>query len=412
MKLSDYSVNAYKKNSGESLKENRADSDSSGVILDIKGTKNAVSLSNAAAISGEALLKEVKEKNGLLKVPEQKDSVYRRVAKFLMIIGVDEAAKILPHLSQEQTEKVISEFSTIKKIEKQEASLILEEFQSLMVRARENGGVNTARVILEKAFGEDKAEKLIDKAVPFKNGRPFSYLEQADSDKLTALLKDESPALQALVCSYLKPESAASFIKNLNDSQKKEIILRLAKLEKNFREDIEKTTDKQQYIEIDWNKVVLEKKFNSLAVEKADSLDGRNILAQILKKMDSASEEKIITSLSDKDPELGNDLRQRLFTLEDVLNADDRFIQNKLKDYSDRDIACLIAGKSAGFREKILFNVSSVRRKDIELEEERCRPFLKSDVEKTTSLFFCSLRRAWEEGKLIIKGRDDELYVQ
>ena len=68
MKLSDYSVNAYKKNSGESLKENRADSDSSGVILDIKGTKNAVSLSNAAAISGEALLKEVKEKNGLLKV--------------------------------------------------------------------------------------------------------------------------------------------------------------------------------------------------------------------------------------------------------------------------------------------------------------------------------------------------------
>ena len=125
MKLSDYSVNAYKKNSGESLKENRADSDSSCVILDIKGTKNAVSLSNVAAISGEALLKEVKEKNGLLKVPEQKDSVYRRVAKFLMIIGVDEAAKILPHLSQEQTEKVISEFSTIKKIEKQEASLIL-----------------------------------------------------------------------------------------------------------------------------------------------------------------------------------------------------------------------------------------------------------------------------------------------
>lgn len=400
MKLSDYSVNAYKKNSGESLKENRADSDSSGVILDIKGTKNAVSLSNAAAISGEALLKEVKEKNGLLKVPEQKDSVYRRVAKFLMIIGVDEAAKILPHLSQEQTEKVISEFSTIKKIEKQEASLILEEFQSLMVRARENGGVNTARVILEKAFGEDKAEKLIDKAVPFKNGRPFSYLEQADSDKLTALLKDESPALQALVCSYLKPESAASFIKNLTDSQKKEIILRLAKLEKTSP-DVVAGIDE-----------VLEKKFNSLAVEKADSLDGRNILAQILKKMDSASEEKIITSLSDKDPELGNDLRQRLFTLEDVLNADDRFIQNKLKDYSDRDIACLIAGKSAGFREKILFNVSSVRRKDIELEEERCRPFLKSDVEKTTSLFFCSLRRAWEEGKLIIKGRDDELYVQ
>ena len=44
---------------------------------------------------------------GLLKVPVEqtpdgKDSVYRRVAKFLLLIGEDEAAKILPHLSETQ----------------------------------------------------------------------------------------------------------------------------------------------------------------------------------------------------------------------------------------------------------------------------------------------------------------------
>ena len=38
------------------------------------------------------------EKDGLYKVPvpeRKKDSVYRRVAKFLVLIGVDEASKIL-----------------------------------------------------------------------------------------------------------------------------------------------------------------------------------------------------------------------------------------------------------------------------------------------------------------------------
>ena len=42
------------------------------------------------------------------------DSVYRRVAKFLLLIGVNEAAKILPHLTAEQTEKIIPELALIE----------------------------------------------------------------------------------------------------------------------------------------------------------------------------------------------------------------------------------------------------------------------------------------------------------
>ena len=49
------------------------------------------------------------EKNGLVKITKspsssKSDSVYRRVAKFLYIIGIDEAAKIITHLTPEQIE--------------------------------------------------------------------------------------------------------------------------------------------------------------------------------------------------------------------------------------------------------------------------------------------------------------------
>ena len=64
---------------------------------------------------------------GLVKVPEQpkqpgeKESIYRRVAKFLVVIGVDEAAKIIPHLTEEQTEKIIPEIAAVQKVTPEEA---------------------------------------------------------------------------------------------------------------------------------------------------------------------------------------------------------------------------------------------------------------------------------------------------
>ena len=144
--------------------------------------------------------KTQQSQTGLIKVPakekqsDEKDSVYRRVAKFLLLIGVDEAAKIIPHLSSEQTERIIPEIASIRSVDPDEASVILAEFQSLLERARESGGVDTARNILEKAYGADRAEELLSKVVPFKGAKPFDYLNDADSERIYFLLKDESSA--------------------------------------------------------------------------------------------------------------------------------------------------------------------------------------------------------------------------
>ncbi|MDE6351168.1 MAG: flagellar motor switch protein FliG, partial [Treponemataceae bacterium] len=98
---------------------------------------------------------------GLLKVPARtadgKESVYRRVAKFLLLIGENEAAKIMPHLGEAQIEKIVPELASIRRVDPEEAAAILAEFQSLMQKAREDGGVETARAMLEKAFGAEKA---------------------------------------------------------------------------------------------------------------------------------------------------------------------------------------------------------------------------------------------------------------
>ncbi len=342
---------------------------------------------------------------GLIKVPEKprekdgKENIYRRVAKFLMLIGVDEAAKILPHLTEEQTEKIIPEIASIRYVEPEEAKEILQEFQGLVKQAREEGGLDTARAILEKAFGTHKAGEILEKTATQISGKPFEYLAEADSERVSLLLKDESNAVKALVLSYLNPKTSAQVINGMETEDKKDVVMRLAKLNK-ISPEIVQRVDK-----------ALQEKMNHLATSKSDSIDGKNILAQILKRMSPEAEEGILSNLAEQDSELGEDLRERLFTTEDIINADDRFVQEKLHDMDEEEIAYLIALKADDFREKILGNVSENRRKSILETEKFLYPMRKSDCEKATSQFFSTLRRAYEEGKLYIKGRDDELYV-
>ena len=156
----------------------------------------------------------------------------------------------------------------------------------------------------------------------------------------------------------------------------------------------------------------LHQKLLTQNTESSDSLDGKNVLAQILRRMPSENEEQIIKSLSENDPELGSNLRELLFTQEDILGCDDRYLQNLLHQMPDSEIAFLIHGKSDDFREKILSDVSKSRKQIILSEENLTPQFFKKDVERITGSFFATLRRAWERGDLRIKGRDDdEVYV-
>lgn len=340
---------------------------------------------------------------GLVKIPAsstEKDSIYRRVAKFLVIVGIDEAAKILPHLTEEQTEKIIPEIASIQKITPEESASILEEFESLVEKAREEGGLETARNILTKAYGSEKAEDMLKKSVKYPDGKPFDYLSDANAERIKVLIDGESDAVKSLVLSQIEPKKAAKVINLMDVDDKKKIVLRLAKM---------KPVAPEILAEIDRS---LHEKLLTQNTENSQNMDGRGVLAQILKRMNPSVENSIINTLSEQDPELGEDLRKRLFTEEDVIGSDDKFIQNYLHDMEDRDIAVLIYGKNDAFREKILSNVSKNRRRVILDEESMIHHLTKSDSEKMTSSFYSVLRRAWENGDLRVLGRDEgEVYV-
>ena len=110
MNLNDRRLNAY---------QNLAKSDS-------ERSQDAASIASSSKESASIAVKALTQ-GGLLKVPVQppaadgKESVYRRVAKFLLLIGENEAAKIMPHLTEEQIEKIVPELASIRRVEPEEA---------------------------------------------------------------------------------------------------------------------------------------------------------------------------------------------------------------------------------------------------------------------------------------------------
>ena len=174
-------------------------------------------------------------KQGLIKVPidenAKKESPYKRVAKFLFIIGTDQAAEVLKQLSKEQVDKVVAELVTVQSVDKKEALEILTEFNEIYnVNKNSMGGVETARTMLTEAFGSEKAAQILENTVPAKISDPFDYLDGMDNERLTRILGGELPAAKAVILSQLKPKQAADYISSLSDEEKKEVVLRLAKM--------------------------------------------------------------------------------------------------------------------------------------------------------------------------------------
>ncbi len=326
----------------------------------------------------------------------KRESPYRKVAKFLLLIGVDEAARVISRLTPEQTERVVLELASIRRVEPDEAAVVLAEFESLLRKAREpSGGVETARSILAAAFGSERAESMLEKAVPFMNGKPFDYLDGMESDRIYRLIADELPAVKALVLSQIQPKQAAKIIGLMPDGEKKDTVLRLAKLKAISPEVLQRVD------------AAMREKAETIDTEKSDSIDGRSALAEILRRMDGKSEQSILEGLAQNDVELGRDIRNRLFTIDDIVGADDKFVQDTLRPMTDHDIAVLVRGKGDGFRNKIFGCISRTRGAMILEEEKVIEPVTLAESERVTGVFFSVMRKAWEEGKFFISGRDD-----
>jgi len=335
------------------------------------------------------------------KAEPSQDSKYRRVAKFLILIGSEQAAEILSELDPEQISEISKEIALVNVIKPEEKDQILEEFYTLSSKpfnyyGSSRGGIETARRILYTAKGPDEGEEILNRAIPKSKENLFGFLEEYSAEQLVILLKDETDQTAALLLSRMTAKLSAETLSKLPPHRKAMILKRIAHQSEVAPEVLEQVS------------AAIKEKIRNISVVSNDiKIDGMQTLAAILKQGDYSFGDKLINEIEKKDPLIGQNLKEKLYTLDDVLLAVDRPIQDKLSTMTDHDIAVLLKGRGNDFYEKIMSCVSAGRRKAIREESELLGAVPKRDCDSSAKEFLTWFRFARENGEILLYSDED-----
>ena len=164
--------------------------------------------------------------NGTL-MPEQK------AATVVVALGTDKASKLFKYLSNEDAEKLALEVAKLGHLEAEVTEQVLDEFYKtcLTQKVVTDGGLEYARAVLEKAYGENAATELLQKVSKYLKNRSFDFIEKADVKNLFSILQHERAQTIALVLSYVESDKAAAVIAELPEEKRIQVVKSIAMMD-------------------------------------------------------------------------------------------------------------------------------------------------------------------------------------
>ncbi len=326
--------------------------------------------------------------------PEQK------AAAVVVSLGADKASKIYKHLSESDIEKLTIEVAKLGHVSPEQMEAVLDEFYKtcLTQKVVTDGGMEYARAVLEKAFGESTAQSLLDKLAKSMKTRPFEFIRKSDVKNLFSFLQHERPQTIALILSYADPDQASFVISELPKEKQIKVVEAIAKMESASPEAI-------KIVEAS-----LKKRFESvLTTADFTTIGGIDYIAEVMNNMDRANEKFIFDELGKENEELAETIRKKMFVFEDIVSMDNRSIQRFIRECDVKDIVYALKGSDQNIKDLVFANVSSRMAESIRSDLEVTVNVRLRDVEEAQQRIVAVIRRLEEAGELIIvkSGKDE-----
>lgn len=341
-----------------------------------------------------------------LELPTQKPSSKPRTltssqkaAAVIVSLGADKASQIYKFMDQEDVEQLTLEVAQLGFLDSFQTEDVLSEYYQMCLtnKAVTEGGIEYARSVLEKAFGEQAASNLLSKLTKSLKNRTFHFLDKADAKALFAVLQHERPQTIALILSYVEPQKAASVVEQLDPKSQVKVVENMACME-GTSPDAVKTIEAE-----------MAKKFSNIIMSANVKVGGIDYVASMMNNLDRSSEKSIFDGLSSYNPELADDIRKRMFVFEDIVSMDDRSVQRFVRDCDPRDLVLSLKAANNEVASKLFANMSSRMAQNIRDDLEITNNVRIRDVEEAQQRIVGIIRELEEKGELIIlkSGKDD-----
>ena len=316
----------------------------------------------------------------------------QKAAAVIVSLGVDKASKLYKHLGQEDLERLTVEIARLGHIEAETTETVLDECykECLTQKVVTDGGIEYARTVLEKAFGEETANTLLQKVSKSLKVMPFAFLIKTNSKNLFSILQHERPQTIALVLSYVEPTQAADVIVMLPDEMKLRVVTNIAKMDSASPEAIKLVEAEMQ------------KKFSTILTTDFTHVGGVDYIAEVMNNMDRSNEKSIFEGLNREDEELSAEIRKKMFVFEDILTMDARSIQRFLRDCDQKDLVLALKGTTAEVANVIFANVSSRMAENIKSDLEITVNVRLQDVEEAQQRIVQIIRTLEDRGEVVI----------
>ncbi len=326
-----------------------------------------------------------------------------KAAILLVSLGQEFAASVFRHLKEEEIEQITLQIAGVRKVESDEQAAIIEECRQMMLANQyiEQGGIDYAREVLEKALGTSKAADVLSKLTSTLLVRPFEFARRSDPAQVLTFIQGEHPQTIALVLAHLNPEQASAVLGALEPERQIDVVRRLALMD---------ATSPEIVMEVER---VLERKFTSLLQGGQSRAGGVELAVQVLNRADRATEKRILLALETEDPELAQELRRRMFVFEDLVQLDDRSLQRALRDIDlGQDMPLALKVASAEVKGKIMRNVSKRQGEMLAEAIDLLGPVRLREVEDAQQRIVSVIRRLEDEGEIVVsRGGVDEVVV-
>lgn len=325
----------------------------------------------------------------------------QKVAIIIAAMGAENASEIYKYLSDEEIEEITLEIARLDYYPLDIVEAVLNEFYELCLTQKvvAEGGVEYAKKVLERAFGESAANDLLERITKQLKTKSFDFVRKADYKNLLAIVQNEHPQTIALILSYAKSEQASAILSELPKEKRIDVVERIAKMDMASPEIIKSI------------EATLEQKFANLVTIDSMEVGGINYIADVLNNVDRSTEKHIFDELGARDPKLAEQIRQKMFVFEDIVNLDSMSIQAFIKETDPKDLAVAIKGSTQDVANIIFDNMSARGRETLQSEIEYLHNVRMRDVEEAQQRIVAIIRRLEEEGIVVISrgGRDDDI---
>ncbi len=298
-------------------------------------------------------------------------SMAEKIAILLVQLGEDVTSAIFSNMDIEAITEISKYIAANKTVEKPVASAILEEFYAIFQSGQfiTSGGLEYARELLYRTLGPEEAKKVLEKlSKSMQNQQNFAYLSKIKPQQLADFIVNEHPQTIALILAHMDATEAAETLQYFPDELRSEVAMRMAKLG-----DISPSVIKRV-------SAVLESKLESLASYKVE-VGGPRAVADVFNRLGAKAAKATLSQIEQVDEELAQQIKEMMFTFEDIVTLDKNAIIEILKAIDKADLMLALKSAPEELKEKF-FSAMSERAREAFLEEMQFMgPVKMKDVE-------------------------------